>query len=373
MSVMIVPVRSRAQLDEFITLPRRLYGGMPGYVAPLDRERRELLDPKKSPFFLHGRAAYWIARRDGRAIGRISAQIDEVTWPSTPPGLGLFGCLDAIDDRALVGQLLQSAERWLRERGCRHVRGPFQLSINGESGLLIEGQSAPPMTMLPWHPPYLDGHVRAAGYRLAMRLLSLVLDLNTIAPDDPRCAAAAPRQDLTIASMRLDDFDNEMETARSIYNDGWQNNWGFVPATKADTQGLARSFKQFLLKDSGFFIKVNGKPAAFVLTIPNLFDLSADLGAAPGATGWIRFLYRMIRCRHRSYRLVLIGAAREHHRTGLGKEAIAETIRRLHARGAKQLACAWVLESNVALTRLLAGFGFETLAFYAVYEKHLPG
>lgn len=371
MSVTIEPVRSGAQLDAFITLPRRLYEGMAGYVAPLDMERRELLDPNKSPFFRHGRAAYWVARRDGTPVGRISAQIDELAGPATPPNLGLFGCLDAIDDCDVVARLLQTAERWLMERKCRLVRGPFQLSINGETGLLTEGQTERPMILLPWHPAYLDRHVQAAGYGVAMRLLSFVLDLNELTPEDLQRLAPKQRDDLTIASMRLNDFDKEMETARQIYNDGWQRNWGFVPAAMSDTRGLAHSFKQFLLPDSGFFLNVNGAPAGFVLTVPNIFDLSADLGAAPGPFSWVRLLFRMVWRRYRSFRLVLIGAATKYHRTGLGKVALFETIRRLRARGAKELSCAWVLQSNSALIRILIDFKFQKSAIYNVYEKHL--
>lgn len=373
MHVRIEPVRSRAQLDEFITLPRRLYEAIPGYVAPLDMERRELLDPGKSPFFRHGRAAYWIARRDGRAVGRISAQIDELAGPATPPDLGLFGCLDAIDDRAPIAELLRTAEQWLYRRNCRHIRGPFQLSINGESGLLVDGQSEPPMTLLPWHPAYLDRHVHEAGYERVMRLVSYVLDLHKNPPEKLQSPASARAGDFTIRTMRLGDLETEMEIARSIYNDGWQRNWGFVPAMESDTRGLAHSFKQFLLPDGGFFIDAGGEPAAFAVAIPNIFDISGDLGAAPSLFGWLRLLLRIKRRRYHSFRLVFIGAAAKYHGSGIGKIALAETIRRLQAHGAKRIACAWVLESNAALIRILTSHGFRAATSYSLYGKHLLG
>lgn len=371
MSVAIEPVRSPKQLDEFIKLPRRLYETMAGYVAPLDLERRELLDPAKSPFFQHGRAAYWIARHAGRAVGRISAQIDELAGPATPAGLGMFGCLDAIDDGELVAALLHTAEDWLRERHCRIVRGPFQLSINGESGLLAEGQDAPPMALLPWHPAYLDRHVRAAGYAVAMRLGSYVMNLHEMAPGALHELAPAQRPDIAISNIRIGRRNGDMEVARSIYNDGWQRNWGFVPAAASDTHGLARSFKPFLLPDSGFLVAVNGKPAAFALSIPNILDISADLGAAPGWRGWPRLIFRLMRRRYRSFRLVLIGVATEYHQTGLGHITLHEAVRRACAHGAREIACAWVLESNAALIRLLHRFGFRRTAIFHLYEKQL--
>jgi hypothetical protein len=369
MSLTIDPVRSQAELGEFIRLPREIYQGMPGFVPPLDGERRELIDPKRSPFFTHGRAAYWIARRDGNPVGRISAQIDNIEGPETPPDLGQFGCLDAIDDRKVTAALFDTAEGWLRGHGRNQFRGPFILSINGESGLLIDGQTQRPMTLLPWHPPYLESHVLAAGYRRATKLFSFAVDLTQLTQEKLQQLATKTRQDFPVQSMRLRDFKNEMEIARSIYNDGWQNNWGFVPGTAADVAGLARSFWPFLMQDAGFFLSENGKPVAFALSIPNIFDISSDLGGAPSLWGWCKLLWRMRRKRYRSFRLVFIGAKTSHHGTGIGKAALFETIRRLKRYDAEVLTCAWVLESNAALIQALQHFGFSAVATYGLYEK----
>jgi len=371
MALSIDQVRSRSELAEFIRLPRHLYQGMPGYVAPLDLERRELLDPKKSPFFTHGHAAYWIARSNGRAVGRISAQIDLLSGPSCPPDLGLFGCLDAVDDPEVIFSLLRTAEDWLRQHRKQLVRGPFILSINGESGLLIDGQSEPPITLLPWHPTYLNQRLQQAGYTCAMRLVSYVIDLNKISTERLQDLVSMRRDDFSFRSMRVDHLEDEMEIGRPLFNDGWQNNWGFTPVSQTDLRGLARSFKAFLLPESCFFVNVRGEPAALALSIPNIFDISANLGAAPSFFGWIKLLFRIWKQRYRTFRLIIIGGASKYHGTGIGKAALAETIRRVHSLGANQLVCAWVLETNSALNRILSEFGFRQSATYGVFEKHL--
>jgi GNAT superfamily N-acetyltransferase len=371
MQITVEQIHGRAQLREFIELPRRLYRGMAGYVAPLDAERRELIDPKKSPFFSHGQAAYWIAYRDGRAAGRISAQIDDVTGPNTPANLGLFGCLDAIDDGNVVTQLLHTAEGWLRERGRRLVRGPFILSINGESGMLIEGQLQAPMILMPWHPDYLHRHVANAGYRCATRLFSFELDLAKIAESEFAEADVSASPNFTMRNMRLADFTNEMEIARSIYNDGWRRNWGFVPGTKADAAGLARSFKPLLIQEAAIFACSKNEPVGFALTLPNFFDVTADIGASPGIFGWLKLAWRMQRRRYRSFRLVFIGGREAYHGTGIGRFLLAETIRRIKRYGGEKLTCAWVLESNAAFIHSLRQFRFSTNATYVVFEKEI--
>src|SRR5262249_24291262 len=150
-------------------------------------------------------------------------------------------------------------------------------------------------------------------------------------------ADASAASGLSVRTMRIEDFSNEMEIARAIYNDGWQQNWGFVPATKTDAEGLAHSFKPLLLPDAGLFVCKNDEPIAFALSIPNAFDITADLGAALTPFGWMKLLWRIKRKRYRSFRLVFIGGKTAHHGSGIGKIALAETIRRLTRRGAEQI------------------------------------
>jgi hypothetical protein len=379
MALIIEPVGTKSQLADFITLPRRLYDGMPGYVAPLDRERYELLDPKKNSFFTHGSAQYWIARRDGRAVGRVSAQIDEIAGPKDPPALGLFGCLDAVDDGEVVAALLGKAEGWLRARGRRHIRGPFILSINGESGLLVEGQTAPPVSLLAWHPAYLDARLREAGYAPVMGLLSYVLSGPAIGHDIDgilkRLDAMKPGRHFVVRDFHLNDIARDAEIARRLFNDAWQDHWGFTPMTESDVRGMIESFKSMMFPGGAFFIESKGEPAAFMLTIPNLFDVTRDLGPAPGAFGLAKLVFRLWRQPYKTYSIVLLGVASKYRDTlrgaRLSSMAIAENFRRLKARGAEAIYASWTLENNKRMIALLEEFGMKCSRRYSVYEKRL--
>lgn len=370
-------VRTRAELKDFITLPRRLYEGLPGFVAPLDLERRQLLDPHRSAFFTHGMASYWIARRGEREAGRVSAQIDFAADAPNAHEIGLFGCIDAVDDGEVVSALLRSAEGWLTERGRRIVRGPFLLSINGEPGLLVDGQLHPPVTLLAWHPPYLDRHLQQAGYQTATRLLCYLLKKEDFAFDDrlEALARARSRAEITVRPLRMDALESEMELARRMFNDGWRQNWAFTPATETDVADMVRQFRPFLFPDSGFFIDIRGEPAAFVLSIPNISEITADLGPRPGLLGWMRLAYRIWRQQYRGFRLALIGITSKYQNSVVGglisTVAFEEVRRRLRARGTDELIAGWIVEQNQAARRAIEALGFAYTRTYNLYEKSL--
>ncbi len=371
MTLTVESVRDPSQLAEFIALPARLYAGMPGYVAPLERERREILDPGRSPFFSHGVAHYWIARRDGRAVGRVSAQIDHLADAGAP---GYFGCLDCIDDEAAVTELMRSAEAWLRERNCSVSQGPYMLSINGESGILVDGHGEPPMVMMPWHPPYLDRHIKSAGYAACKELYSLVLD--PLAPSERlrKLSVDRSRPEFVVRGLRMNDLNAEARIGQLLFNDAWRDNWGFVPVAEMDVRTAIREFRMFLVPESGVFLEYRGKPVAFGLALPNLFDITADLGPSPSPLGWLKFAWRAWRQPYRSWRVALFGVSSELRNTVLGGR-IAITIfdvliRNAFARGARVLEAGWILEDN-QIVQSLTTLGFKRARTYRLYQRAL--
>ena len=378
--IKVEQVRTRSGLNEFIALPRGLYDGMPGFVAPLDHERRQMLDPKRSSFFTHGVASYWIARRNGEAVGRISAQIDYAATEPNAHEIGMFGCLDAVDDAGVVASLFEAAESWLAERKRRVVRGPFLLSINGESGLLVEGHQLAPMVLMPWHPAYLRRHVEAAGYETATQLIGYLLSMPEfrVAAFDVGMKALRSsdlRDRIAIRPLRLNALAEDMELARQVFNNAWQANWGFTPFTGSDVAEMARELRPLIDPKIGFFVTVDGEPAAFCLIIPNLFEAAAGLGPRPGPVGWMRLLYRLWQRQCHSYRIILLGMVSKYQKSAVGGLIGMAIFNELHKlpdeHPIEQVAAGWILEQNKAARRPLEAIGFRPATTYNVYEKVL--
>ena len=137
-SLSLRTLESPSQLHDFLALPHRLYAEDPAWIAPLTFEQRQRFSPKNH-FFQHARWRGWVAYRDGVPVGRITAQIDELHQAHHGDHVGYFGMIEATDDAEVFAALFDAAESWLRSEGMQHMRGPLNLHINEEVGLLVEG------------------------------------------------------------------------------------------------------------------------------------------------------------------------------------------------------------------------------------------
>ena len=371
MDIRCVPVTSGRDFSTFLRLPRLVYGGMASFVPRLDFAEKLALAPKHAPFFKHGIAQYWIAWRDGKPVGRISAQLDRLQSES----YGMFGCFDAIDDSDVVQALLKEAETWLRQRNQTSMRGPFTLSINGESGLMTKGQDEGPMIMMPWHPTYLERQLSAAGLTAVKTLLCYATDLRTFRENEVAGRIRIPKipDTVRVRSLNLKNLDSEARIIADIFNSAWSDNWGFVPIEVHEVQTLAHAFKPFLVPECGSVVEVDGVPMAMALILPNLETLTGDFGGRLLPFNWVKLLYRMVRKQYRSGRMLLFGVDKRLHGSLLG--AVAPFAMLSHyARSAgkyrlHELELSWVLEENRAIRSILERFGCRETKRYTVFEK----
>ena len=176
-SVDVTPVRGLKDLRAFVALPYRLHAGTP-WVPPLKLERYLFLVKKMNPYFTHGEGEYFLARRGGRVVGRVTAQIDHAFNEYHGNRWGNFGFLEFEDDQEILDALLAVAEGWLREHGAERMVGPMDFQLNDESGVLIEGFELSPVIRQPWHPPYYQQRVEAAGLTKAQDLYGYWLDVS---------------------------------------------------------------------------------------------------------------------------------------------------------------------------------------------------
>ena len=371
-NIEIIPVVTPAELDRFIVLPSRLYAGDPAFVAPLVMERREALSPAKNPYFQHAETQFWLARRGGRDIGRISAQIDRLV---TDPDVGHFGMIVAEDDAEVFAALFATAESWLRARGKRRVMGPFNLSINEETGLLVDGFDTPPVMLMGHDPRYAGSRIEALGYAKAKDLIAYLYDIDHELPAAARRKIDS-RKATALTVRRLDKarYLEEFDTVTSIFNDAWSQNWGFIAFTEAEIAHMAKSLKMLIDPNCVAIVEMNGEAIGFGIALPNLNELIADFGGRLLPFNWLKLMLRLRRGATTA-RVPLMGIRRSCSTSfagGLAPFLVIDALRKgLRAKGVKQVELSWILEDNRPMRHVIEALGANPYKTYRVYEKTL--
>ena len=372
----IVPVTTKAELTRFVQLPNRLNAKDPNWVIPLTYERMAALTPKTNPFFEHADVQMWLAVRGGRDVGRISAQIDHLAPQAEGQKTGNFGMIAAEDDPAIFTVLFRTAEDWLRARDCTTALGPFNLSINEEVGLLVDGFDTKPMVMMGHDPRYTGARVEAQGYVKAKDVYAYVCDPTAALPAVVvrRVKRGLP-EGVILREMDMSRYDEEVKALTEILNDAWSGNWGFVKTTEAETAQLGKSLKDVLDKRLILFAEIDGEVAGFIVLLPNVNEAIEGLNGKLLPFGWAKLLWRLKIKRVKSIRIPLMGLKRKFadslrgqvvpfHLMNAGRDAGL-------ALGYDKFEFSWVLEGNMPMRRISEAMGATIYKTYRIYEKAL--
>ena len=374
MGIKIEPVRTSKDRKRFIGVPWHVYGSDSNWVPPLRMDRQQALSPK-APLFAHLDWQGWVAYEDKQPVGRISAQIDRLCTEVGRPELGYFGMLDAIDDAEVFAALFEAAESWLKEQGKTTIAGPFNLNINQDIGLLIDGFDTPPYFMMPHGQPYYDAHVARLGYQKAIDLLAYEIDPDFGLPRVMRAIQDRLNEHISIRHLDRKHIDRDLEMMRDIFNDAWSNNWGFVPFTEEEFRAIGREMLLVVKDDFITIADYDGKPSAFLVVLPNLNEAIADLNGRLLPLGWLKLLWRVKVRYPRSARVPLMGVRREYHNTRLGPGlafAVIEVGRVACVKAEiNRLDLSWVLETNQGMRSIIDTVGGVEHKRYRMYEKAL--
>ena len=376
----ISPVLTNADRKAFVDFAWEVYRDDPAWVPPLKAEVHGLLNPKENPWFLHGRAQLWLATRDGTIVGRISAQVDDLVQEHMRAGLGQWGLFEALDGETAAA-LIATAEAWLREQGMTAALGPISISIWDEPGLLIDGFDQPPMVMMGHHRPAYRAWIEAAGYSKAKDLYTYELDirLDMVPLIDRLIKAGEKNPRIRIREVDKSKFDAEAAIILNLLNDAWSQNWGYVPLTEAEIAYAGKKLKPIIYEDLVRIAEVDGEPAAFMITIPDVNEMIADLDGRLFPLGWAKLLWRLRNPRTRRVRVPLMGVASKYQGTRLSAQLafmLIEFTRRVCVEkyGVHTGEFGWVLEDNQGMMSIAQLPGANINHTYRIYEKALlPG
>ncbi len=373
-SLQVVKVERKSDLNEFIRLPWSLYKDDPNWIPPLILERRMQLSPK-NPYFEHAKFCSWITYRNGKPVGRISAQIDRLHIDRYQDATGFFGMLEAEDDSLTFRALLSTAESWLRDQGMQQISGPFNLSINQELGLLVDGFDTPPSMMMGHARPYYADRIEKDGYQKEKDLLAYIINTDSKMTAAAKRITARAKDRIHIRRLQKSDFVNELEIIRNIFNDAWSQNWGFIPWTEAEVEHLGKDLKMLADEELVKIAEVDGKPAAFIVLLPNINEIIQDLNGRLLPFGWLKLLWRLKVKYPKSARIPLMGVRSQYHDSLMGAAlafgVIADVQQPALKHGIKEVELSWILEENKGMRNVIESVNGRVYKTYRIYSKEL--
>jgi hypothetical protein len=356
-------------------LPWSLYKGDPAWVPPLKLQIRDRLSPSSNPYFEHARVAAFLAERDGKVVGRITAQVCQLAQRFHGNGTGHFGFFECENNLATAEALVRAAEQWLRDQSMTRMLGPFDLSINDELGMLVDGFEHPPYVMMGHHHPYYGDLMSKLGLEKAMDLQAYMLDISQ--PYTARIGRIVERvsKDDRIALRPLNkkNYRSELRQVLEMFKDSWSDNWGYVPPTDAEADHLISEMRPLLSRGSVMLAEYEGELAGFMIVLPNLNEFIGDLNGRLFPTGWIRLLWRLRFAPFCSVRVPLMGILKKHQNTRIGASIALSMIDQCRSRfvpqGVTNCEMSWILESNAPMRSILDAAGCEAYKRYRIYSK----
>jgi len=380
--IAIRPITTKADRKRFVDLPFRLYKDDPNWVPPLKGEALGLITPEKNGWFSHAKAQLFLAERDGKVVGRVSAHIDTLALTMDPaqgfgPGCGQFGLFEAED--GIVGRaLINSAEGWLRHQGMTRALGPISMSVWEEPGLLVEGYDHPPTIMMGHAKPEYRDWIENAGYHQVKELLTYELDITVPFPPLLQRIIQSGEKNPRIRIREVDKtkFDEEAAIILAILNDAWSDNWGFVPLTPPEIVDVGVKLKPIVFNDLIRIAEVDGRPVAFMITLPDLNEAIAPLKGSLLPFGWAKLLLFLRKPKVKTMRVPLMGVLKELQSSRMASQLafmMIEYIKRdsVAHYGATRGEIGWILDDNQGMRSIADAIGCTVNKRYWIYEKDL--
>lgn len=371
----VSPVASGRDLRAFIELPYRLHRDAGAWIAPLRLDQRLLLSRRLNAFFKHGSAEYFLARRDGRVVGRVTAHIDRHFSAYQGNRWGWFGFLEVEDDAEAATALLDAAAGWLAARGRDRMIGPASFTMNDESGLVVEGFDREPCIRQPWHPPYYQPLVEGTGMRKVVDLLTFEIKLTGKSDVMPVLWELADKVEsehgIVVRNMSRRRLRRDLDTFAEIYNVAWRRNFGFWPYEKRDLDAYALEMQ--LVFDHRWFLvaerKDTGEPVGLNISIPDVNQAIKHMNGRILPFGWWHYLRRQTTMDR--VRVGFLGVKPEYQHTGVAAKLYQVQYELAPTRRQQTGEAGWILETNTNMIRGIEMMGGALIKRYRIYERLL--
>ena len=369
--ISVVPVQTKRQQKQFLTLPWKLYRGDPYWIPPLRQNQKELAGFARHPFYDHSQGQAFLASRNGEPIGRVLAIVNNPHNEHHKERRGFFGFFESIDDQEVAAKLFDAAQGWLEERDIHDMRGPMNPSMNYEIGLLIDGFDSSPQFMMTYNPPYYAKLIEGCGFRKTQDMYAFWGRFDMLETLDKKMffvvEEATRRFGVTLRRVDKKNFMRDVRTFLDIYNSSLAGTWGFTPLSEGEIDHMAASMKHLIAPEMTTIAEIDGRPVATAFT---LLDYNPRIKKIDGRLfpfGFLRLFWNKKAIKN--LRVISANVVPEYQKWGLGLVILARLVPEMIAWGVDEIEFSWVLESNHLSYKSLKRGGAKLTKTYRLYDR----
>jgi len=349
MSLEIIELDSKKRFKEFVDFPFKLYKKSPMWVPPIKDDEVKMLSADGNPAFEFCDAAFWVAKKDGKTLGRIGAILNHKYNEEANEKMGRFTRFESIDDFEVAKALIETAENWLKDKGMTGVYGPLGFSNLDHQGLLIEGFDYLPSIASEYHMPYYQKFIEDLGYEKEIDWLEFRLTLGERAQKKAERGAelVKKRYGLTVKEF------NSADELKPFIHDVFRilnGSFDVLPFVSRFPEKMADFYaNKYINVLNPRFVKMIFKeetPIGFIVGMPSL---SKAMQKAKGSLFPLGFTYLLKAQKGKGVDTMdqmLTGVLKEYHATGAAVILQAEIQAEMVRHGLKYIETTGMFETN---------------------------
>ncbi len=373
-TVRVTEVVDKRSLRTFIMFPWRIYRKdtqYPNWVPPLIVDEKAMFDSRKNPFFEHAKLQNFLAHKNGTVAGRISAIVNHSHNDYYGDLTGFFGFFECTNDLEVAQALFSAAEDWLRNAGMQEAWGPMNPSSNYILGLLLDSYEKPPLVKMPYNPPYYVKLYENSELKKAKDLYAYYMTTANAVSDKMARVGELVRKrgNVVVRPVDMKHLHRDIEYIRTVYNDAWTDNWGFVPWTQAELDQIGEEMKPIADPQLVLLAFIDDDPVAFSLALPDVNQALIRTNGRLLPFGLLKLLWHSRKID--MLRVLAMGVRKSYQNSGIDALLYAETHAYAHQSGLHRGEFSWILEDNYALRNSLEKWGVHRYKTYRIYRKEL--
>ena len=347
MALTIEVVRTQKQRKAFANLPFDIYKNSPLWVPPIKADELKIFDPVHNPAIEYCESEFWIASRDGKAVGRISAIINSPYNEKMQKKLGRFSRLEFFDDKEVFLLLMDTAVNWIKERGMEFVHGPLGYSNLDTQGMLIEGFEHLPSIASVYHQAYYKAHIDAYGFEKEIDWVEFRLTLGEQATSKAIRGAEIVKKRYGFEVEKFTKTEQLLPYVKSIFdviNLAFQKLAFVTPFNSKMVDLYTKRYFKLINPKFVRIVKKDGKVIAFVVAVPSLSEAMQKANGSLFPFGFYHILNAMKK--PEVLDLFLIGVMPEYDNAGVAVILFAEIQSEMQKMGIKYMETTGIFETN---------------------------